>query len=106
MSAVEFVAADGKCALAHQRGLPVELSSLQQCEQSEGLDAGAGMRQATCGYVKTVSRENLPRLDIDNHGGAATARHSASTCFLQRRTAGLARYSWKCRDAHNHRCEA
>ena len=69
MSAVELVTADGNRALAHQGGLPVELSSLQQCQQCEGFDGGAGMHHATCGYVKMVSREDVPGLDIDNYGG-------------------------------------
>ena len=64
------------------------------------------MHHATCGYVKMVSREDVSRLDIDDYGGAATARHGASACFLQHQTARLARYGWKCRDAHNRRCDA
>jgi len=106
MSAVKLVAADGNRAPAHQRGASVELASLQQSQQRKGFDAGAGMRYATCGYVEMVSRKDVSRLDIDDYGGATTARHGASARFLQRRTAGLACYGWKCRGAHNRRCDA
>jgi hypothetical protein len=87
MSAVEFVAADGNRALAHESGLRVEFSRLQQRQQGEGFDAGAGMHHATCGYIEMVSREDVSRLDIDDYGGATTACHCARNRCLQRRNA-------------------
>ena len=87
MSAVEFVAANRNRALAHESGMRVDLSRLQQRQQGEGFDAGAGMHHATCGYIEMVSREDVCRLDIDDYGGAATACHCVRNRFLQRRNA-------------------
>ncbi len=50
---------------------------LQQRQQREGLDAGAGMRHATSCHIQVVSREDLSRLHIDDNGCAATAGHCA-----------------------------
>ena len=91
MSAVELVAADGNRPLAHERGVRVELSRLQQRQQREGLNAGAGMHHATSGYIKMVSREYVSRLDIDDHSCAATARHCVRNRSRQCRNAWLSR---------------
>jgi len=85
MSAVEFVAANRNRALAHERGVRVEFSRLQQRQQGEWFNAGAGMHHATGGYIEMVSREDVSRLDIDDYGGATTARHCARNRCLQRR---------------------
>jgi hypothetical protein len=85
MGAVELVAANRNCAPAHERGVRVELSRLQQRQQREGFDAGAGMHHATSGHIEVVSREDVSRLDIDDYRRAATARHGARNRFPQRR---------------------
>src|ERR1017187_9309379 len=101
MSAVESMAADRHRALTHERGVPVELSSLQQRQQRKGLDAGSGMRHATSGHIEMISRQDMSRWNIEHYRRASVARHRASDRFLQRRNARLACYGWKCRHAHN-----
>ena len=85
MSAVEFVAANRNRALAHESGMRVEFSRLQQRQQGEGFDAGAGMYHATSGYIEMVGREDASRLDIDDYGGATASRHCVRNRCLQRR---------------------
>jgi hypothetical protein len=63
----------------------VELSRLQQRQQGEGLDAGAGMHHATSGDIEVVSGENMSGLDIDDYRRATTACHRVRSRFLQRR---------------------
>ena len=97
MGAVELVAANRNRALAHERGVRVELSRLQQRQQRERLDAGAGMHHATSGDIEMVSREDMSRLDIDDHRRAATARHRARNRRLQCRNACARRCGGQCR---------
>jgi hypothetical protein len=85
MSAVEFVAADGNRALAHESGMRVDFSRLQQRQQGEGFDAGAGMHHAAGGDIEMVGREDASRLDIDDYGGATASRHCVRNRCLQRR---------------------
>ena len=82
MGAVAFVAANGNCAPAHECGVRVQLSRLQQRQQGEGLDAGAGMHHATSGSIEVVGSEDVSRLDIDDYRRATTACHRASNRFL------------------------
>src|ERR1035438_6873020 len=106
MSAVEFVAANRNRALAHESGMRVEFSRLQQRQQGEGFDAGAGMHHATSGYIEMVSREDVSRLDIDDYGGATAARPCARNRCLQRQMPCPCCYSGQCREAQNDRGEA
>jgi hypothetical protein len=61
------------------------------------------MHHAPSGYIQMVSGEDVSRLDINDHGSAATACHRASNRRLQRRYARLSRYGVRRHDAHKDR---
>ena len=55
------------------------------------------MHHAASGDIEMVSREDVSRPDINDHGRATTARHGARNRRLQRRNAWLSRCRRQCR---------
>ncbi len=74
MGAVELVYANRNLALAHERGVRIELSRLQQRLQGKGFDAGAGKHHAASGYIELVRSDDVSGVDIDDYGRAMAAR--------------------------------
>lgn len=75
MGAVHRLSRDLQPAAAIESLPEIEMTGVQECEQSEGLDRGAGSCQAAGGHIETMLRQHPPRPDLENDGGAGLARH-------------------------------